>query len=142
MKDDKIVFNTIIRHGQDFSLVSSKKTADNFFTVKITDQNELLPSHVYCILKPGEDKDGTLTDKSGEAKLPAGKTDSISLVFEFVPERVSTLSVSDPEHNYYEFKFQPWSFEVYFENFSLQITGDGLTGRHPLMEGADFRYVK
>jgi hypothetical protein len=142
VKDNRIFFTSLEKHGKDFSLVSSRKTKDDLITVKITDSNEMLPSHVYCILKPGDDKDGMLTNKSGEAKFAVKKIDSISLIFEFVPERISTFALEDKEHNYFEFRFEPWLFEIYFENFSLAITEEGFSGKHPLMQGDQYRYVK
>ncbi|MES1219755.1 MAG: hypothetical protein ABUT20_29915 [Bacteroidota bacterium] len=142
VKDNEIIFNSAKKHGQDFELISSRKTNDNSITIKITEKNEMLQSHVYCMLKPGDDKDGMMTNKSGEAKLSFKKADSVSLIFEFVPERISTFPLTSKKHNYFEFKFQPWIFEVYFENFSLNITDEGLTGGHPLMDGNNFKYEK
>jgi hypothetical protein len=83
-----------------------------------------------------------VTDNEGVMNFPGKAIDSLTLVFEFCPERQSIFTFSDPTHNYLEFRFEPWLLEVFFSDFSLSVDNDGLRGQHPLMEGAEFRYKK
>jgi hypothetical protein len=66
--------------------------------------------------------------------------DTILLQFRFCPERYSAFPIKDSSMNRFEFSFQPWVFDVYFNNFELNITPGGLSGNHPLLMGKVFSY--
>ena len=142
MKGKSIVFNSRKHPGHDFALISSKKTDDDSFTIKIIDSNAVLLSHVFCRLSLGEKKWEQISDQDGMIRFPKQSVDSISLIFEFCPERTTVFTVSDPIHNYYEFRFEPWMMEVLFLDFKLNIEGHNLEGNHPLLTGASYHFIK
>ena len=141
VKDGKLIFNSRPQPAKDFALVTSKAVPGNHTTIRIIDSNAFLLSYVHAKFSPGSDQ-SLMTDKKGMIVLPKQRLDSISLLFEFCPERYSTFPVADSTHNFFEFRFEPWLMEVFFNNFSLQVDENGLLGRHPLMKGAEFRYNK
>ena len=57
------------------------------------------------------------------------------------PDRKIIIPVNK-EHNAFTFRINPSVAEVYFNNFSLIKTPDGLIGKHPVMEGNTFVYGK
>jgi len=142
VKDNNIIFNSRVKHDKDFALLSSKKTADDSIIIKIIEPNAFFLSHVYCMLSSGEQKFEAMSNNQGEIWLPKKEVNSLSLAFEFSPERRSVFTVSDLSHNYFEFRFEPWVLDVVFNEFSLEIDGKGLKGKHPLLTGPLYNYVK
>jgi hypothetical protein len=115
LKDGNIIFNsTDKRPPKDYALVSSKSVPGNL------QEN---------------------TNSQGEIQFPKKNATGISLLFRLCPDRESIFTVNK-DHNYFEFKLEPWIAEVFFQNFSLQLGDKGLNGRHPLLEGNEFRYKK
>jgi len=64
------------------------------------------------------------------------------LLCELSAERVSTFTLNNAMHNFYTFRFEPWIVEVFFKEFTLQFVKDHLEGKHPLLEGENYKYVK
>ena len=142
VKDDHVVFNSAPRPGNDFALVSSKQTSDDSITIKIIDSSGFFLSHVYCVLQSGEKQAEAISNKSGVIGFPKQHIDSLTLVFEFCPERTSIFSIKNPSHNYFEFRFEPWMMEVFFINYSRHINGHDLEGPHPLLTGKTYNFIK
>ncbi len=127
--------------GRDFALVQSAIAADNLVTVKIIGNPQLV-GHVFVSLDNGETGTWVKTNSAGEAGFAPREVKNISLVFEFCPERFTHFQVTQPTHNYFEVRFEPWVMEVYFQAFPLQIERYALTGKHPLMRGEKYEYEK
>jgi hypothetical protein len=142
VKDDQLILNSAARSPYDFALVESKKVAGDFITVRIKDNNTNLLRYVHYSLQNGVEGSWLPANKDGEIKFPKQDIATISLVFEFCTERFSTFSITDKTHNDFTFRFEPWLMEVFLKDFTLQIDKDGLFGRHPLMEGGEYRYGK
>ncbi|AXY78346.1 hypothetical protein D3H65_32060 [Paraflavitalea soli] len=141
-KEGKVILNSKPQPARDFALVTSKKVPGNQITIRITEKNAALLRFVHARIGPGNTAEMLEADQKGMIVLPKQAIDSITLLFEFCPERSSTFSVADTTHNYFEFRFEPWLMEVFFRNFTLQVDKEGLYGKHPLMEGAEFHYNK
>jgi hypothetical protein len=73
--------------------------------------------------------------EKGEIHFPGQDIKTITLVLEFCPERFTFFPKENKEHNYFEFRLEPWIMEVFFNNFQLKIEKHDLIGKHPLMEG-------
>jgi len=147
LRNDHIVFNSAPRPGNDFALASSKQTKDDSIIIKIIDSSGFFLSHVYCMLHPiaigsGEKKVEAVSNKEGVIRFPKQDIDSLTLIFEFCPERSSIFTINDPAHNYFEFRFEPWMMEVFFTNYSLHINGNDLEGPHPLLTGKSYDFIK
>ena len=82
-----------------------------------------------------------MTNNEGFAKIPFNNADRITLVFEFCPEKISVFDL-DKEHNYFEFRFEPWIAEYSFDNFHLTIDGKDLIGKHPLLDEKEYHFEK
>lgn len=141
-KEGKLVLNSRPQPSRDFALVTSKAVPGDQISIRIIDSNSMLLPYVHARISPGDADQLVTADQQGMILLPKQKIDCITLLFEFCPERHSTFSVADTTHNYFEFRFEPWLMEVFFNNFALQSDKNGLYGKHPLMEGAQFRYNK
>ncbi|MGH2646921.1 MAG: hypothetical protein ACRDE8_05105 [Ginsengibacter sp.] len=138
---DKIILNSDKKPGQNFKMITSKKTDNNYITVKITDSNAYLLNHVYAGLQFADTTLGDISDENGEIKISKKDPQKISLTFEFCPEKTSVFNI-DKTLNYFEFKFEPWIAEVFFTDFPLALAADELTGRHPLLENKIYHYEK
>ena len=142
LKNNSIVLNSKPHPGKDIALISSKKTNDDSIVIKIVEANSFFLSHVYCVLTSGDKQSEQLSNKEGIISFPMQAANTIMLAFEFCPERTSLFQVSDPTHNYFEFRFEPWILEVFFADFKLEIDKDDLKGPHPLLTGTSYRFIK
>ena len=66
--------------------------------------------------------------------IPIQQVDSIEILFEFCPEKKTVFSVNAKENHSFEIVPEPWLMEIFFHNFSLQLTKTGLAGGHPLSD--------
>lgn len=142
INDDHIVLQSRIWRGKDFALVSSQVVNENMVILKMTGGNPLLVKHVFFSLKNGADGTWQQANQSGAAGFPLQQVSAISMVFEFCPERFTHFAIENPEHNYFEFRFEEWLMEVFFDNFQLKLSRYALSGKHPLMKGEKFVYEK
>lgn len=141
VKDKQVILNSKPRPLLDFALISSKAVNNDFISIKITDANELLTRYVYVkMLSNGEVLEGMTNDK-GEIRFPAKKIDSLLLVFQFCPEKISVFH-PDKSFNYFEFRFEPWIVEYFFKDFHLSLDEKGLRGKHPLLDEKDYIFQK
>jgi len=140
---NKIIFNSKTYPGKDFKLVSSNHTNNNFITASIQDKNTMLLPFVYAFadsLKEGEYPNKA--DSHGMIKLTTSKADTLHLLFELVPERMSSFAVDTKTTNNFVFAFEPWAIEVFFKDFELELNDKDLTGKHPLINKDDCVYEK
>jgi hypothetical protein len=142
VKDGRIFFNSRPRPELDFGLNNSSQTSEDSIRIKITDANELLLRYVHCTIKSGDIIIRDVTDRTGIATFPKLPIDSISLVFEFCPEKTSVFIPKNPQDNYFEFRFEPWIVEYFFKEFSLNVGEKTLDGIHPLLTGEGYTYRK
>ncbi|HEV7781878.1 MAG TPA: hypothetical protein VGO58_11475 [Chitinophagaceae bacterium] len=141
LNGNKLVLNSVTRAGNDFSLVESRKTPGDEIILKMDTVNPAFARHIYCSLENGIDGSWSSMDGNGEISFPRKKIDTICLLLEFCPERFSAIAV-DPEHTEFIVRIEATIMEVFFDNFSLQAGKAILSGRHPLMEGNEFKYEK
>ena len=141
VKGNEIILNSKPRPAYDFALISSKTVKDDFITIKITDNNELLQRYVYAKLKFSDTVLEDMSDQKGEIKFPRKVMENLSLQFQFCPEKTSVFELNK-EHNYFEFRFEPWIAEYFFNEHHLTIEGKDLKGKHPLLDEKEYRFVK
>jgi len=139
---NKIIFTSVNHPLKDFKLVKSKKVEGGEVIIKISDPNTLLLRYVECAVKMGKNNLQSSTDDKGIAKFSIKTLEEISLVFHFCPERMSVFKVEDKTANYFEFNFESWVMDVFFDHFSLEIVGNQLIGRHPIIQGENHKYYK
>jgi len=140
--NNTILLNSTQKHDADFALIKSEKRDDNGITVKIVDSNGNMLRYVYCFIQSGNKKQQGVANSDGNIFFTAQDVDSITLLFEFCPERETKIVMPVKDHNYFEFRFEPWIMEVFFKNFSLQLNETELSGAHPILEGSNYHYEK
>ncbi len=139
---EDLILNSRKKPEHDFALVRSSHENNNRITLKILDGDAFMRSHVYAVIKAGNKQQDGAFDKEGILSFASDAIDSLELFFEFCPEKSSKFLISSKDHNYFEFRFEPWMMEVFFQNYHLQLTSDGLKGGHPLLKGNSFEYEK
>jgi len=140
-KDGQIIFNSM-PGSKGFALINSNTTDDDKITIKITDANPSLRSHVYALLKSGEKQSEEFTDKDGLISFPKQQVDSITLILEFCPEKVFVFVNDNKQHNHFEFRFEKDMMEVFFNQLNLTLTEDGMEGQHPLLREGIYKFEK
>jgi hypothetical protein len=140
--DGQLVLNSRTKPPYDFALVDSKLQSHDFINIKMDSANPSLLRHVFCSLQNGVEGTWKQMSQYGDVQFPKQPVETISLILEFCPERFSIIPINQQEHNEFTFRFETTIMEVFFQNFSLQVKPDGLSGNHPLMEGDVFSYAK
>ncbi len=142
VKDGKLILNsTTVRPPKDYALVSSKKVPGNATVIKMVDKNTMILSYSDVAIASPSGVLQKSTNSDGEVKFAALHATQITLLFRLCPDRESVFAVNK-DHNYFEFKLEPWIAEVFFDNFQLQLADKELSGHHPLLQGNEFRYEK
>jgi len=126
----------------DFQLLDSSNTGKSAVTIRIEESNSILRKHVYGSLDDGIPGSWIPADANGEIHFPKQQFQSVSLLLEFCPERITRIPIPDKEQNQFSFRMLPGIMEVYFNKFSLDVSDGQLKGRHPLLEGSEFVYQK
>ena len=141
LKDKRITLNSRRRPDHDFAVKSSKKSDDNFITIRITDNNTQLLKYVYAKMEFTDTIMEGMTDQRGEIQFPKKEVKNLSLVFQFCPEKISVFELNK-EHNQFEFRFEPWIAEYFFADFHLKLEGKDLKGKHPLLDEKEYLFIR
>jgi hypothetical protein len=137
--ENNIILNSKPYPGKDFKMVSSSSVKNNFTTFKIEDANTNLYRLVYCLVKGPSGDTIINADKNGIIIVQYA-IDSIHLLCELCPERITAFTNNPQKYNSYTFHFEPWITEVFFKSFSLRYAGDHLEGKHPLLDDKEYHY--
>ena len=141
IENDQVILQSKPWHGKDFALIQHT-TSGKGITIKITDKNPIFQKHVFASLQNGKEGSWQPPDARGEIRFPDKEAGIITLVFEFCPERFTFFKIENKEHNYFEFRLEPWIMEVFFDKFRLKIEKYALSGKHPLLRGEKHEYEK
>lgn len=141
IEEDRVMLQSKPWPGKDFTLTGSGVSGRGI-TIKITETSTVFQKHIYASLKNGEEGSWKGPDAKGEINFPDGNADAITLAFEFSPERFTIFPLTNKEHNYYEFRLEPWVMEVFFDKFPLKPHKYVLMGKHPLLTGEEYLYEK
>ncbi|ULQ53623.1 hypothetical protein [Flavihumibacter fluvii] len=142
VKDGKLLLQSQPWPGLDFKLNRSNHSAHENILIQVVENNRNLLPFVDVMLVKGELVRDASLNQEGLATFPPMAPDTILLQFRFCPERYSAFPVNDSSLNHFEFSFQPWVFDVFFNNFELEVTPTGLKGNHPLLMGKVFEYKR
>lgn len=142
LEGDQVVLQSKPWSGKDFALVNSQAVNENAITLRMTGANPILQRHVYFSLQNGAPGTWQQTNERGVARFTLQQVSTITLVFEFCPERFTHFVIDNPEHNFFEFRFEQWIMEVFFDQYKLKATRYAMTGGHPLIRGEKFVYER
>ncbi|HEX5026712.1 MAG TPA: hypothetical protein VFV68_15635 [Agriterribacter sp.] len=142
MNKNTLVFNSRSKFHKDFQVLSAKRVNDNFVTIKFSNDNPGLNRDIECILYTARGRQKLYSNEEGIVKFPKNVVDSIQIFSALFPDHPFTFIVTNKIENSFEFAFDKSIAEVFFENFTLLLTNNMLVGKHPLLNGNQFRYVK
>jgi hypothetical protein len=141
IKNNEVIFQSEPRPPHDFALLESKSVDSDSTIVKISDSNELLVRYVHATASKQDTTMEGMTNSHGELFFPAKPIDSLTLVFQFCPEKTSVYKLGN-NNNYFDFRFEPWITRYHFNDFHLRIDGKDLKGKHPLLDEKEYVFVK
>lgn len=139
---DSIIFNSRKKPSHDYAFVKSERGGSDSIVIRMTDANEMMSHYLYCKINGGGMEQEAAVESDGSVHFSPQPLDSITILFEFAPEKISTFTIAAKDHHYFEFRSEPWIMEIFFENFKLNYGGDHLNGSHPLLNGSSFTYKK
>lgn len=142
LKNNTIILNSPLPASQDFALVSNKTVNNDQLTIKILEQNPAFLSGVYAVIKSNDKEFEAVSNNNGEISFPKVRVDSITLRFDFCPEKKSVFTFIKKDDNYFEFRFEPTIMDINFENITLRLIDDGLEGQHPLLNKGIYQFKK
>jgi hypothetical protein len=140
-EDGRIRLNSRPKPKVDFALSTSKKTSEDVTTVKVLSENTNILEHFEVMIRAADGQNYGKTDNEGIFLVPKTKVTGIELFFAFCPERFSSFPIKS-DHNYFEFKIEPWIAEIFAEDVILTVQQERLIGQHPLLQGDKFEFVK
>ena len=138
---DTVFFNSGEWSGADFTIVQSEKgDEEDGIMVRLDPPNPMLAAYLLLSLAGGKENSWIQFRGPGELRLEPQAFETLSFQFEFCPERFTALT---PVKGHTVFSVRPEQslFELFLRDFSLQLTGEGMKGRHPMMEG-EFEYIR
>ncbi|MEO6168012.1 MAG: hypothetical protein ABIO46_02950 [Chitinophagales bacterium] len=143
MEDNKVALNSAPWPGSDFKLEKQQHRKQKGIVVQVIDKNTMILGYMSCMIS-GDGKTQELqTNNEGEVTFEPQHVDSISLYHQFFSDQLSVFPVKDTADNYFEFAFLPHIGTVFFNNFTLTLDKNELTGGHPVMkDDKEYRYVK
>ncbi|HRI19301.1 MAG TPA: hypothetical protein PLA68_00040 [Panacibacter sp.] len=142
IENNTIALNSKPYPGKDFKLIGSTNENNNFTTIRIEEKNTALPRFVYCLIKTKKGDSLLQADSHGYIALTDKSADTVHLLFELCPEKISTFTINTAKYDVFTFNFEQWIFEVFFKDFKLQFVKDHLEGRHPLLNDKIYIYSK
>ncbi|NOT52185.1 MAG: hypothetical protein HOP10_13005 [Chitinophagaceae bacterium] len=141
-KNGHIILNSASKPADGYRLVRSTKKHQNVIVVKLEGNDPMAQRHTFVSLDNGKEGSWKEMNQQGEAEFPLQEADTISLLLEFCPEKITTIPVVPEDHNEFTFRIEPAILEVFFDNFLLDVAANELSGHHPVLHGGEFRYVK
>jgi len=93
-------------------------------------------------VKSGNKELEGMTNNNGLLTFPKQQVDSITLLFEFAPEKTAVFAFANKDDNYFEFRFDPSVFDVFFEDLSLSIDEHELQGQLPLLKKGVYHFTR
>ncbi|MEP7257128.1 MAG: hypothetical protein ABI687_02045 [Flavitalea sp.] len=142
-ENNKLELNSRPRPEKDFALITAKKIPGDFITIRIVDNNSMLLRYIDCAVgNAARSQKAISTNDEGIALFRKDDAATIGLLFRLCPDRAATFKIEDPSLNYFEFRFEPWITEVFFDKFQLDIQEEQLIGKHPLLMGEKYTYLK
>lgn len=142
LKDNTLVLNSPKPETQSFELSSSRQENDEYITIKIADQNAFFLSYVYAIIKSGDQQLEGQTNNQGILRFPKQAADSITILFEFAPEKTAVFTIKNKTDNYFEFRFSPTVMDVYFENQVFSLGDKEFRGGIPVLKPGEYHFMK
>jgi hypothetical protein len=140
--DDQLVLQSRKKPEHDFALVKSEKKAGNKIVVQMVEQNEMVKRYVFARITGGGKTQEAVADQDGMIEFTSQVVDTIELIFQFCPEKVSVFKFKPSADNYFEFRFEPWMVEFFFDGFKLKRDAEGMSGNNPVLPGGEFVYRK
>ncbi|HRH65000.1 MAG TPA: hypothetical protein PLU53_01755 [Bacteroidia bacterium] len=142
VEDSVVLFNSKSRAGDAFLLSKSNKTKAGGLTVRIDDPNPFFKRYVHGFVKGKGGEEEQSSDHDGMLRFQQSACDSLLMMMEFCPEKIFRVNLSENENNEFVFTFNPSLLEVFFTNYKLKITGNGLTGQHPLLQEKEYIFER
>lgn len=139
-ENEEVVFNSAPAPGNNFSLISSANSSLGHIEISMQGGNPQLFPYIYISLEEGKEGSWKPLNSHGQLGLPPQQLNSITLLFEFCPDRICTIPV-DETHDEFVFRIEPWMFEIFINDLRLKADGTRLLGKHPLIQG-DVEYEK
>ena len=139
-RGDNIILNSPPKPAADFVLQESRATGDGQLVIQISDPNTRILRYVVARIKTPTGYEFARADDGGRIALPRRPIEEIGLVHNLWPDRPSYFVVSDPALTQFVFSIDPRIAEVEFRDLVLRADDEGLTGKHPLLAGAEYRY--
>jgi hypothetical protein len=128
--DGTIILHAQKEPGKDFTITNQEKRGTGT-AIKISDRNVYLIRNVVGIFKKGAEQDQQFSDQDGYMHSNLADCDTIYVIHTLFPDVPTIIKKKEPQNNYFEISLNPSLAEVSFQDFTLSIDPEGLTGSLP-----------
>lgn len=142
LENNSIIFTGRPQPPRPFKLFQGRKVNDSYVTLQFSDDNPDYIKDIQCILYTARGRQKIFTNKDGIAKFTKQEVDSIQISSPLFPDKPYTFIPLNKIQNSFEFEFEKWIPEIFFNDFVLSYAGNTFFGKHPVLPGSSFRYVK
>lgn len=142
MADDRIILNSPGKPGTGFILQKSEKSSKKKITVVVKESNSMLLSFIYVRPVSKTETEFLKMGTDGVTELDPVEFTGIEFYFEICPEKTYSFKPLHAGDNYLEFTIDPSIMDVHFDNLPMMLKGKTLSGKHPLLRGDSFDFVK
>ncbi len=139
---EMVTFQSPGSQGPGFILQKNSKEKHAKTVVIIKESNSMLLSFIYVRLYEDDNSEFMKMGIDGRMEFDSDKFTKIEFLFELCPERIYSFEKTKAEGNHFEFSIDPAIMDVYFDNLTYKIDGDYLKGKHPLLRGEEFSFLK
>lgn len=141
VEGSEIVFNSN-QNVKDFIIEQSQQTDDKAVIIKLTRTNPNINKYFHAHLFHANDTAHAQSNAEGIITFPLQKVDSVKLFFEWCPEKITTLKIEHPDHNYFIIQLQPTILDVLFTNTRMKLDKNGILGMLPFSEDKLCNFIK
>jgi hypothetical protein len=130
IQDGNIILQAQKEPGKDFTITKQEKRGTGT-AIKISDRNVYLIRNVVGIFKKGAEQDQQFSDQDGYMHSNLTDCDTIYIIHTLFPDVPTVINKKEPQNNYFEISLNPSLEKVSFQDFTLSIDPEGLTGSLP-----------
>jgi hypothetical protein len=128
--DRNIILHALKEPGKDFIITRQEKRGEGT-AIKVSDKNPYLIRNVAGIFKKGAEQDQQFSDQDGYMHSNLADCDTIYVIHTLFPDVPTIIKKKEPKNNYFEISLNPSLEAVSFQDFTLSIDPEGLTGSLP-----------
>ena len=139
---NEIILNSYDKSRQHFSLQKQEKIQGDGIKIIFSKTNPQMYDYLHAILITNGQTKEEKANKAGEIIFPNEKGDTLKLFFDWCPDKVSVFAIKESNNNNFTFTPLPSFTDIVFDELSMQLTADELSGPLTFLDEKKLRFKK